>query len=236
MTTSLHPSQTDTDTGAALSATRPSPRAHRRGPRARAVLAGGLVLGVGAAITLAAWNDSEFATGVFTSGSFNLEGNEVTAAGPYSDHAEPGDAAALTFTAPFDNLAPDDVVYSGYWLRLAAGTTVDATLAVESIATTVPTAPAVGNEENLSYDIYSIPSGSPCGAAAVAGETPIASGADLTSNAAVASDTVDLTQGATVDDAGSAVQLCIVVTANDDLEQSVETTSTWQFTATSVDG
>jgi len=33
--------------------------------RLRAVLAGGLVLGVGAALTLAAWNDAEFATGSF---------------------------------------------------------------------------------------------------------------------------------------------------------------------------
>ena len=52
-----------------------------------AVLAGGLVLGVGVAVTLAAWNDSEFATGTFTAGSFNLEGSttgDTDAA--YSDH------------------------------------------------------------------------------------------------------------------------------------------------------
>ena len=40
----------------------------------RAILAGGLVLGVGAAVTLAAWNDSEFVTGTFTAGTFNLRG------------------------------------------------------------------------------------------------------------------------------------------------------------------
>ena len=32
----------------------------------RAILAGGLVLGVGTAVTLAAWNDSEFVTETFT--------------------------------------------------------------------------------------------------------------------------------------------------------------------------
>lgn len=31
------------------------------GRKVRAILAGGLVLGVGAAVVLAAWNDSEFA-------------------------------------------------------------------------------------------------------------------------------------------------------------------------------
>ncbi|MEJ7649283.1 MAG: SipW-dependent-type signal peptide-containing protein [Nakamurella sp.] len=38
----------------------------------RAVLAAGLVLGVGGAVTLAAWNDSEYATGTFTAGTFNM--------------------------------------------------------------------------------------------------------------------------------------------------------------------
>ena len=40
-----------------------------------AVLAGGLVLGVGTAVTLAAWNDSEFATGDFAAGTFVFQGS-----------------------------------------------------------------------------------------------------------------------------------------------------------------
>ena len=40
----------------------------------RAILAGGIVLGVGAAVTLAAWNASEFATGTFQAGTFTIEG------------------------------------------------------------------------------------------------------------------------------------------------------------------
>ena len=38
-----------------------------------AVLAGGLVLGIGAAATMAAWTDSQYATSTFTSGVFALE-------------------------------------------------------------------------------------------------------------------------------------------------------------------
>ena len=65
----------------------------------RAILAGGLVLGVGAAVTLAAWNDSEFATGTFGAGSFNLEGQETIAAG-FSDHeTAPGAPTAATSPA-----------------------------------------------------------------------------------------------------------------------------------------
>ena len=41
--------------------------------RVRALLAGGLVLGIGAAVTLAAWNDSEFATANITTSTFNTE-------------------------------------------------------------------------------------------------------------------------------------------------------------------
>ena len=47
-----------------------------RGRRARiwrALLAGGLVLGVGATATLAAWNDSEVATGSFAASVFDTE-------------------------------------------------------------------------------------------------------------------------------------------------------------------
>ncbi|SFH86076.1 hypothetical protein E3O11_09355 [Cryobacterium levicorallinum] len=47
----------------------------KRNRRIRAVLAGGLVLGLGAAVTLAAWNDSEFARGSFAASGFNLVGS-----------------------------------------------------------------------------------------------------------------------------------------------------------------
>lgn len=45
----------------------------RTGRKVAAVLAGGLVLGVGAAVTMAAWTDSQYATATFTSGTFALE-------------------------------------------------------------------------------------------------------------------------------------------------------------------
>lgn len=199
-----------------------------------AVLAGGLVLGVGVAVTLAAWNDSEFATGTFTAGTFDLEGSaagDVDAS--YSDHNVDtgGTAATLAFTLPTDvvgNMAPGDSVYAGFWVRLAAGTTTGAEL---SAAGTETGSAATTNSENLSYAVYELAPGATCDAASATG-TPIAAGATMDAQTGVAPMT--LTPGADAATAGTAVQLCFEVTAGADLEQGVATTTTWEFAATST--
>lgn len=62
----------------------------RRGwTKARALLAGGLVLGVGAAVTLAAWTDNEWVRGVFGTGTFGIEGS--TDGSAFSDNPTSGD-------------------------------------------------------------------------------------------------------------------------------------------------
>ncbi|WP_424936300.1 MULTISPECIES: SipW-dependent-type signal peptide-containing protein [Bacteria] len=189
-----------------------------------AVLAGGLVLGVGAAITLAAWNDSEFATGTFTAGNFNLEGSTTAADGGYDDHATAGAAGALTFTAPFGNMAPGDVVYAPFWVRLDDTTTTDATLAAAT-----PT--AVGaNAANISYNVYAIAPAATCDPSAASG-TLVASGTSLTDFTAGA--TVALAKGATAGTAGVPTQLCFQATAKPSLAQGQTATGTWSFTATS---
>jgi len=93
-----------------------------------AVLAGGLVLGVGTAVTLAAWNDSEFANTTFTAGSFSFTGSSNGT--DFTDHATTGSAASLNFELSPTNLSPGDVVYAPYALRLTG--TYDADL--ESVA------------------------------------------------------------------------------------------------------
>ncbi|MGO1183278.1 MAG: SipW-dependent-type signal peptide-containing protein [Micrococcaceae bacterium] len=190
-----------------------------------AVLAGGVVLGVGGAMVLAAWTDSEFATGDFGAGSFNLEGSTASATAGFSDHATDANPAELEFTLPLaENLAPEDVVYAPLWVRLDADTTSPATLAGTG---------AVGsgeNAEHLGYEVYAIGPAADCDASATSG-TLISSGADGL-NTFTAGDTVPLAVG-DGGDAGEAVQLCFVVTASADLEQGEEATGTWQFTATS---
>lgn len=194
-----------------------------------AVLAGGLVLGIGTAATLAAWNDSEFANGTFTAGAFNLEGSTDGTA--YTDHSTAGTAATLAFTLPaglVSNMSPSSTVYAGFWVRLAAGTTSAATLTASG-ATADPA--ATSNSDHLSYAIYQLAPGATCNAASATG-TPVASGATL--DAQTGATAIPLAAGATATDPGTAVQLCFRVTADAALEPSLVTNATWSFTATST--
>lgn len=196
-----------------------------------AVLAGGLVLGIGTAVTLAVWNDSEFANGTFTAGTFNLEGSTDGTA--YADHnADDGDAAAtLDFSLPagvVDNMAPSDTVYAGFWVRLAAGTTSAATLVADGVTADDP---ATSNTDHLSYAIYQLAPGATCDATTATG-TPVASGTTLAAQTGVTD--VALAAGTPTSDPGAAVQLCFAVTADAALEPSLVTDATWKFTATST--
>lgn len=189
-----------------------------------AVLAGGLVLGVGAAVTLAAWNDSEFATGDFAAGSFNLEGATDGAAGTYTDHETAAGAATLEFDLPLaENLAPDDVVYAPLWVRLDEATTSPAQLEATSAAGTG------ANAANLSYTVHAIPAAATCDATTATTGTELASGADLSAFTAGGTEALAVGEGA----AGAPAQLCFAVTAGPDLVEGEAATGTWAFTATS---
>lgn len=157
-----------------------------------AVLAGGLVLGVGIGVTLAAWNDSEFATGTFTAGSFNLEGSTTSATAGYASHNVDtgGSAASLVFQLPAvaSSMAPGDVVYAPFWVRLDSTTTNSATLLPTGV-----TAGTGGNEANLSYVVTAIAPGATCGAGATG--TVVATGTTLSAQTAPTS--VPLAKGAT---------------------------------------
>jgi len=194
-----------------------------------AVLAGGLVLGVGTAVTLAVWNDSEFANGTFTAGAFNLQGSTDGTA--YADHDSAGSAATLAFTLPaglVGNMSPTSSVYAGFWVRLAAGTTSGATLVADGTTTDQPSS---SNSEHLSYSIYQLAPGATCDAATATG-TPIATGTTLEAQSGATA--VPLSAGATASEPGTAVQLCFKVTADAALEPSLVTNATWKFTATST--
>ncbi|GAA3171571.1 hypothetical protein GCM10020255_060560 [Rhodococcus baikonurensis] len=60
--------------------------------KVRALLAGGLVLGIGAAVTLAAWTDNVFGDAQFKTGSWNLQGSfdGLTTWGEYQVDASAG--------------------------------------------------------------------------------------------------------------------------------------------------
>lgn len=196
--------------------TRRTPTERRR--IALALLAGGAVLGVGGAVTLAAWNDSEFATGLFSAGQFDLEGSTTGTAFSSSPTA-PG--KTLTFALDADTLAPGDVVYAPFAVQLSADSdyAADVTLA-HSVSGDIGA--------GLSFSLYS---GGAFGAACSAATPPTGS-ALVTDRAADATGAVDafpLTAAATP------TNLCFVVTAGDDIAQGDSGTVTWEFVGTSTD-
>lgn len=71
---------------------------HRR--RVRALLAGGLVCGLGAAMTLAAWSDDIWVNGQFRAGQFNVQGSpSTTSSHTWGEYSTQGDSAPLAFSS-----------------------------------------------------------------------------------------------------------------------------------------
>jgi predicted ribosomally synthesized peptide with SipW-like signal peptide len=193
-----------------------------------AILAGGLVLGVGAAVTLAVWNDSEFATGTFTSTSFDFVGSNTDSA--YSSHATaPGNT--LSFSTNFNNMSPDTIVYAPYFVKTTTGSAAGTMLIATFDHTDVS---GSSNETHLAWDVYQLASTvTACDVAGVAdvGTTLLASGATFVDNAAV-----NLPAGGVALVADTPIPLCIVVTAGTQasgFQQGSVTTGTWEFKATS---
>lgn len=120
------------DTVRQISSSRRAQKQRRRdekGQRRRkiqALAAGGLVLGVGATATLAAWTDKEMTVGEFTTGQFALEANTL------------GNEWESTETIHFENtaLAPGHSVYAPVVLRLSPDTTVDGDITVSGLGDT----------------------------------------------------------------------------------------------------
>ncbi|WP_241156130.1 SipW-dependent-type signal peptide-containing protein [Leucobacter chromiireducens] len=174
--------------------------------RARAVLAGGLVLGVGTAVTLAAWTDTEWVRGVFGSGSFGIEGSADGTA--FSDHPVTGAPDTLTFQMNADALAPGDAVYAGYAVQLIAGATHAA-----NVTLTTDTSDAITGT-SASF-VYTTAAG--CSASAFTTGTD----ANVTSFTLATPETPAF--------------LCFQITADDTLPQGASGEIVWTFTAESGD-
>lgn len=189
----------------------------KRSTKLKAILTGGIVLGVGAAITLAAWNDSEFATGTFGSGAFNIEGS--TDGTTFSEHDSSGSAATLQFEVDADNISPGETVYAPFAVRIDDASSYDADVSVNAVAG--------GDVDGLTYSVVA-PGSFECDDAttgdSVVGSTAIADGTDVGS--------FSLTQG-TGGQAGDAENLCIAVTADDSISQGQSGTLTLEFAAES---
>lgn len=196
-----------------------------RGTRIKAVLAGGLVLGLGAAITLAAWTDQEFATGTFTAGKFNLVGSADGLT--FADHAttDPGVPAALSFSTGFNNLSRSSTVAAPYVLHLDALTTVGGS------GTVIGGTGSGAALTHLTFKVVQVAAIGDC-APAAAGIATIAPSTAF--GASIVGGTNYSLGAGNGTLPGTDVVLCIQVTSDSTLVQGSTATATWQFSATST--
>jgi predicted ribosomally synthesized peptide with SipW-like signal peptide len=194
----------------------------RRGRRRKvaAVLAGGLVVGIGTMATLASWNDTEFASGSFTAGKFNLQGSIDQAA--FTEHPATGAASALVFTAPVTALTPGDIVYSPYALRLDRTSTNAGNVVISAGTST-------GTVTNISYTIFKTATAG-CSAAAVSTGVVVTAGTALGSVGTPTAFPLAAPVNVTTD--GVPTYLCFKVTGGP-MTQGQTGTASWVFTATS---
>jgi len=192
-----------------------------RSRKIRAILAGGMVVGVGAAVTLAAWNDSEFATGTFTAGSFDMVGS-IDGTNFASHTSAPG--ATLGFSTNFNNLSPNTTVAAPFVLHLTPTTTTSATVAVATAAGSGAAA------TNLTYGIVAVANFAACVPGAT-GTTIVPAGTGM--SAVTSAVTFQLAKSVDGTAVGANEYLCIQVTAGSGLVQGSGATGTWEFRATS---
>ena len=195
-------------------------RRRLRSRRWRAVLAGGLVLGIGAAVTLAAWNDSEYGSASFTAGRFDIVG--AVDGSTFSSHATTGAAAALNFQLAPTAMAPGNATYALFSVK-TANPSVAGTLQL-----TAGTPGGTGLATYLTYGVRTI-SGTTCNATTyAAGTAVVADGSALTANGAT-------TQAVTAN-GGAQVNYCFAVTlptTAPNAAQGLTMSQTWQIQGTS---
>lgn len=202
--------------------------------RLRALLAGALVLGVGASVTLASWTDSDFAAGSFGASVFQTESNATK---PYdalatwnANDVSPG--ATLVFTA--SAMSPGTVVYAPFAIRTKAASVAGEVV----LGTPAVTSSGTGNADLGAALRYRVVRSATCQASAFTGTPAFVVGSDgakpLTQGQAAG--VVNPLAAASATLPGAPIQFCFEVTlpagANNAL-QGQTATAIWQFTATS---
>lgn len=184
--------------------------------KVRAILAGGLVLGVGAVLTMAAWNGSEFATGNFKTGAFALEGKNPLDPN-FSSHPSADSAAQLSFSVETTNMSPGDKVTAPFAVRLTAATTFDGSAVINTaVATSVA---------GLTQRVYTSATATCSGTAVqeIVGSQSLATAAGATG--------FELTSHGP-GTPGDTVNLCFEITAGSTLDQSGSSTAVWEIAGT----
>ncbi|GAA4476520.1 hypothetical protein GCM10023190_14180 [Enteractinococcus fodinae] len=174
--------------------------------KAKALLAGGLVLGVGAVVTFASWTDQEWANASFSSSDFVLESS--TNGEDFKSH--PGNDAILDFDLDIaKNLAPGQELIAPFALRLSADTGHDA----------VVTMGAPSDDDYIKGLDYRLAKAGADGQCDPGLEFKPASAAGFKLHAGDGNA------------AGDAEVLCFHVSASETLEKGKTVNPTWTFTA-----
>jgi len=207
---------------------RPSARGRLPFLRARALLAGGLVLGLGATATAASWNDSEYATATLTTSTFNTESSVGGQA--WADNASPPGA---TVTLAVGAFSPGTVAYLPVLIRTK----------VNSIAGTVVMGGATftGTDAALLSPVFTyrvVRTTATCDSTAFSG-TPVfvigaSGGVPLTT--VPSTSLVNTLAAATTVATGASTGFCLEVTLPTGASNTLQgktASATWQFLATS---
>lgn len=204
-------------------------RARRAGTlsrRLRAVLAGGLVLGVGAAVTLAAWTDQENGSGSFTASIFNTESSIDRTTWAHNTNPP-----VATFTA-VTGMSPTVSSFAPFNVRTTTATSVAGSV---TLTATTRTMTAGTLAEVLEYRIAHLTT-----ATTVCNAANIALGTYLTGAAGAWLDagTLPTTPVASaIGTAGGELRYCIEVRIKSTAANSYQGmtgTLTWTFTSTSA--
>ncbi|EMY34300.1 hypothetical protein D477_010371 [Arthrobacter crystallopoietes BAB-32] len=133
------------------------------------------MLGVGAALTVAAWTDQEHATGTFQAGVFGIEGNPNGTG--WGEHPSDELAASLKFSA--GAMHPGSLQYAYLDVRRTASSTMAGTVSLTSSAGSGALAPY------LKYRVAVVEEGVACDASTVSGDYLGANGVPVAGAAGV---------------------------------------------------
>lgn len=197
--------------------------------RLRALLSGGLVLGLGAAVTLASWNDSEYSRATLTTSVFNTE-SSVNGGTTYADN----NVTPATMVLTAGSFYPGAIQYSQVLVRTKA-TSIAGTVTVPAPVVTGTDAATLG----AAFVYRVVRTTATCDATAFTGTPTFVVGAAAVTRAFTAGQETGVTNTlplATATLPGSPLGFCFEITLPTGASNTLQgktATATWQFLATS---
>lgn len=200
-----------------------------RNRRIKAVLAGGLVFGIGSTATLAAWTDTETASGTFEAGKFKID---LSVDKTWSNSRE------MTFKAT--GMYPGSTVYAPAYVRTTADTTMKGQIQVAGNGVAGTSNTIAGNLEYRAVT-RSFPSAaeafaSACDASSFSGSSTFVFGGG-TSKQPLRTSVTSSSKQTVSSVAGSVQAYCFEVvlpTSTPSLAQGTSAAHTWTFNGESV--